>query len=153
MRWALPPGLGLRGLLTAVYNRTWDNAVFARAAQLSYYFVLSIFPLLLLLTGLLGLFAEPGTEVFRTLMRYIRTAAPGPAGELLSSILIEITEGAGNFIVSVGALTALWSASLGMGAVIDGLNAAYDVPEARPWWKAILVGIALTAAEIGRAHV
>lgn len=146
MKWALPPGLSFRELVVRVYDRSWEDSVFGRAAELSYYFVLSIFPLLLLLTGLLGLFAEPGTEVFNRLMGYIRAAAPGPAGELLSGILLEIAAGAGNFIVSVGALTALWSASLGMRAVIDGLNVAYNVKEARPWWKGILAGTALTIA-------
>lgn len=146
MKYLLPRGLTLRQLAVRVWNASGDDAVFGRAAQLSYYFVLSIFPLLLLLTGVLGLFAEPGSEVFQSLMRYIRTAAPGAAGELLGNVLTEISEGTGNFILSVGAVTALWSASLGMRAIIDGLNVAYRVPEARPWWKAILVGIALTIA-------
>lgn len=140
------PGLGWREFIYRVYLAIWDDAVFGRSAQLSYYFLLSIFPLMLLLTAVLGLFAEPGTEIFSALMRYIRNAAPGAAGELLEAILLEVTAGAGGFLVSIGALTALWSASLGMRAIIDGLNAAYKVPEARPWWQSIIVGVVLTIA-------
>ncbi|HWQ54707.1 MAG TPA: YihY/virulence factor BrkB family protein [Bryobacteraceae bacterium] len=146
MKYLLPRGLTVRKLAVRVWNASGDDAIFGRAAQLSYYFVLSIFPLLLLLTGILGLFAEPGSEVFQSLMRYIRTATPGAVGDLLRDVLVEISQGTGNFILSVGAITALWAASAGMRAIIDGLNVAYRVPEARPWWKAILVAIALTVA-------
>lgn len=140
------PGLRWRDFISRVYHSIWQDSVFARAAQLSYYFLLSIFPLMLLLTAVLGLFAEPGTEVFQALMGYIQTAAPGAAGELLGTILVEVTEGARGFLVSIGALTALWSSSLGMRAVIDGLNTAYHVPEARPWWQGVIVSIVLTVA-------
>jgi membrane protein len=146
MKWPLPPGLTWRQIGKRIYTATWDDAIFARAAQLSYYFLLSIFPLLLLLTGVLGLIAGSESELLHTLVAYIRTAAPGAAGELLTSILREIADTSGGIVVSIGALAALWSASLGMRAVIDGLNRAYRVREARSWWKGILIGIALTVA-------
>jgi membrane protein len=145
MRFRLP-GLRWGQFFSRVYNAIWDDAVFGRSAQLSYYFLLSIFPLMLLLTAVLGLFAEPGTEIYYALMGYIRRAAPGAAGTLLGNILTEVTQGARGFLVSVGALTALWSASAGMRAIMAGLNAAYNVPEARVWWRGVIVSIVLTVA-------
>ena len=46
--------------------------------------------------------------------------------------------------MTFGLVFSLWIASSGMEAIIEGLNVAYDVPEARVWWRRRLVAIALT---------
>src|SRR5205085_2237978 len=49
-------------------------------------------------------------------------------------------------LLTFGVLGALWSSSSAMNAVIDTLNRAYGVKEARPWWKTQLLSIVLTVA-------
>jgi membrane protein len=44
--------------------------------------------------------------------------------------------------MSVGALLAIWAGSNVFGALIDALNAAYDVQDTRPWWKKKLIAVA-----------
>lgn len=46
-----------------LWTRINDHDIFGRAAQLSYYFLLAVFPLLLFLMTLLGYFAQAGSDL------------------------------------------------------------------------------------------
>lgn len=137
-------GLTWKQLLSRVWNQIKDDDVFGRAAQLSYYFLLALFPLLLFLLTLLGYFAEAGTQLRAGLIRYLGTIMPTSALDLVNKTIDEISSGRGGGKLSFGLLAALWAASNGMTAITDTLNIAYDLKETRPWWKARLVSIALT---------
>ena len=139
-------GLTLKELAWRVYEQINKDDVFGRAAQLAYYFLLALFPLLLFLTTLLGYLAEQGTELRENLLNYLATVVPGTASTLIYDTVKEISEGAGGGKLSFGILATLWAASNGMGAISESLNVAYNVKEARPWWKARLVAIGLTIA-------
>lgn len=120
--------------------------VLNRAAILSYYFLLALFPLLLFLTALLGYFANGGTELRRSLLTYLRAIVPVSAFDLINTTVAEISQNTSGGKLSFGLLTSLWFASSGMGAIIEALNVAYDVKETRPWWRRTLVAILLTIA-------
>lgn len=60
--------------------------------------------------------------------------------------LIKVSEGSHGGLLSFGVAAALWSTSSAMVALIDALDAAYDVEDARPWWKRRLTAILLTLA-------
>lgn len=128
--------------------RIWKAAqkddVFGQAAQLSYYFLLAVFPFLLFLTTLLGLLAHTGSEVYENLLSYAREVLPYNAFDLVVATLKQVQSGAGGGKLSIGIVTALWAASTGMSAVMTGLNRAYQVKETRPWWKSKLLSIILT---------
>lgn len=136
-------GLTWKELGRRVWAEMNKDEVFGRAAQLSYYFLLALFPLLIFLTTLLGYFAA-GSELRDELLGYLATVMPSSAFELIRSTLVEVTEARGGGKLSFGILAALWAASNGMGAVTAALNVAYDVEETRPFWKARLVAILLT---------
>lgn len=127
-----------------LWTRINDDDIFGRAAQLSYYFLLAVFPLLLFLMTLLGYFAQAGSAFRDKLLTYLATVMPSSAITLVHSTLDEISAARGGGKLSLGILAALWAASNGMGAISDTLNAAYGVREERPWWKARLVAISLT---------
>jgi membrane protein len=139
-------GLRWRRLGAHVWTEVYEGDLFTRAAALSYYFLLALFPLLLFLTAALGYFAEAGTELRKSMLDYLSSVAPRTASALVRATVAEITEGAGGGKLSFGLLAALWFASYGMGAVGDTLNAAYKVKESRPWWRVRLVSLGLTAA-------
>ena len=122
---------------------TWNDDVFGRASQLAYFWLFSIFPLLLILTVLLGYFAG-GAEMRQDLAAYFERVLPGSAFLLVRNTLAQITVHAGTGKLSVGIVTTLWAASSGMSSMIDGLNKAYEIPETRPWWKARLLAVVLT---------
>lgn len=141
-----PEGIIWKELLKRVWHKIIEDNIIDRAAVLSFYFQLSLFPLLLFLTSLLGLFAQHGSELRADLLSHLSTIAPRSASALIYTTLDEVTEGTSGGKLSFGLLLALWTATSGMVAIIEALNAAYHVKEARPWWKTRLVALALTIA-------
>ena len=135
-----------KGFASRLWTRVNDHDIFGGAAQLSYYFLLALFPLLLFLVTLLGYFAEAGSGLRIKLLTYLATVMPGSAVTLVRGTLDEISDAKGGGKLSLGILAALWAASNGMGAISSTLNAAYGVRETRPWWKVILSSIILTIA-------
>ena len=129
-----------------VAQRIIDDDIFGRAAQLSYYFLLALFPLLLVLINLLGYMAQQGTAFREQLLTYFAALMPHSAIALVRTTLNEISEASGTGKVSFGLLAALWAASNGMGAISDTLNKAYKVKERRPWWKVRIISVCLTVA-------
>lgn len=135
-----------KSFLKRLYTRINQHDLFARCAQLSYYFLLALFPLLVFLVTLLGYFAEAGSLLRNSLLGYLGQVMPYSAITLVHSTLDEINDARGGGKLSFSLLAALWVASSGMGAISDTLNIAYDVRETRPWWRVRLISIALTVA-------
>ena len=132
-------------LLRRVGYAVLDDDVFGQSAKLSYYFLLALFPLLLLLTTLFGFFAE-SMELRSALLEYFRRVVPGSAFRLVQNTLDQITEGASAGKLSIGVIGTLFAASGGLRAIMQGLNTAYGVTEGRPLWKHYLLSIIFTVA-------
>ena len=64
-------GLTRRELARRVWSDLYEGDLLTRAAALSYYFLLALFPLLIFLTAMLGYFAEGGTELRRNMLNYL----------------------------------------------------------------------------------
>ena len=137
-------GLGWKELAGRVWSEVNEDDVWGRAAQLSYYFLLAVFPLLIFLTTLLGYFADAGSELRRELLQFLGSVVPREASDLIFTTVEEVEKNAGGGKLSFGVLATLWAASNGMGAITEALNVAYEVKESRPWWKARLVAVGLT---------
>ena len=135
-----------RSFVVKIWQRINDHNVLGRAAQLSYYFLLALFPLLIFLVTLLGYFAGSGSELRDSLLSYLASVMPWSAVTLVRVTLDEVTASRGSGKLSFSLLAALWVASSGMGAISDTLNTAYNLRETRPWWKVRLVSVALTIA-------
>jgi len=130
----------------ASHQRSSSDDVFGRAAQLSYYFLLALFPMLLFLTSVIGFVLGSGSGVRHSLFGYLSRVLPGSAFSLVDSTMYEVTAASGGGKLSFGLLAALWAASSGMSAITESLNIAYDVKESRPWWKQRMIAIGLTLA-------
>jgi membrane protein len=139
-------GLKTVDLGKKVWKEFGDDEVTTRAASLAYYFLLAVFPALLFLLSMLGYFASVGTHVRETLFNVLARALPASAGELVSKTINEVVKANGSGKAIFGVLGALWAASSGVGAIMQSLNAAYDVQETRPWWKKPLISVGLTIA-------
>ena len=133
-------------LAKRVWKELNKDRVFARAAELSYYFLLALFPLLIFLTSVIGIVLGSGTGTRHELFSYLARIMPPAAFQLLDATMYEVSSASGSGKISFGLLAALWAASNGMTAITDSLNAAYDLEESRPWWKQRLVAIGLTVA-------
>jgi membrane protein len=139
-------GLSWKELLKRVWHEMNADDVWGRAAQLSYYFLLALFPLLLVMMALLGIFADKSVELRESLIGYLSQVMPSSAGDLVKTTVQGVTKSSGGGKVSLGILATLWAASNGMGAISETLNTAYNVKESRPWWKTRLVAVGLTVA-------
>ena len=134
------------GFVKRVWSDIGKDDIFGRAAQLSYYFLLALFPLLLFLTSTIGIIMGSGTGLRHSLFNYLSKVLPASASSLVSTTVFEVSESSGGGKISFGILAALWAASAGMGAVSESLNVAYHVKETRPWWKQRLTAVGLTIA-------
>jgi membrane protein len=129
----------------ALIARTWreinDDNCLGLAAQLAYYFILALFPALIVVVAIASFFPRS------TLQQVLATLAPFTPPDALSLIrtqLDSILAAEQGGLLTVGVLGALWSSSAALTAIIDTLNRAFDVEETRPWWKVRLLAIGLT---------
>lgn len=137
-------GLSWWRLLGRVAKRAIEEDVLGRAAQLAYFFLLSLFPLLLILISLLGLITGHGPALRAELLNFFSHIMPYSAATLVIQTVDEVSKTSGTGKISLGILGTLWAASSGILAIVEGMNTAYHVRETRPWWKVRLVGVFLT---------
>ena len=133
---------------TEVFKRTWKEAneddVFGRSAQLAYYFFLALFPLLICVIAVLGVFAGKGAHVQEAVLGFLASILPGSASTLIQKTLTEVDQAHVISKLSIGLVFSLWSASAGMSAIMDTLNAEYKVHEGRSFVKRNAVALGLT---------
>jgi len=138
-------GLSWWQLAVQVWRAFWDGQLSGRCAELAYFFLFSVFPLLLFLTTLIGYLAGPESKLRILLFRYLDRFSPSAeVTELLRGTLDQVIAGRGGARLSLSLLAALWVASAGMLAVGRTLNSAFEIEETRPWWKRRLEAVALT---------
>ena len=126
------------GLWPAAAKRTFsefaDDQLTDRAAALTYYAVLAIFPGLLVVVSLLGLLGKSATQ---PLLTNFLNVAPSNVSQIIEPELkkLEAAHTSASFAAILGIVLALWSASAYIAAFMRAANAIYDVPEGRPFWK------------------
>src|SRR5919197_5338914 len=125
--------------VVALTKKTWaeigKDKISVYAAQMAYAFFFSLFPLLLFFAALLSVVADKQT-VMAEFHGPVAAALPGDVASLLSKTIEKVVFAKGApGLLSFGLLTAAWSGSSIFGALRAALNDAYDVEEARPWWK------------------
>jgi membrane protein len=105
------------------------------AAALTYYAVLSLFPAMLALVSLLGLFGDP-EKTTAALLEIVRGFAPAETVNTVSGPVAELASApAAGLTLVIGLGTALWSASGYVGAFGRAMNRIYEVDEGRPFIK------------------
>ena len=128
------------------FHKISEDELSTRSAALSYYFLGALFPMLLFLVSLVGVFAGANSELRDKIISGIGTLAPGSASSLIQTIVNQTFKNSGGIKLAAGILGALWAASGGVGAVVTSLNVIYHTRETRPWWKQKLTVIGLTLA-------
>ncbi len=134
--------IGWRELLKRTATETRDDDGLGLAAQLAYYFFLALFPALLFLVSLASLFSD-GALIER-LVGLLAGIAPEAVVEIIREQLVKLSQVDSTGVLTFGVAAAVWSSSAAMVGLIDALNRAYDVEDARPWWKQRLLAIGLT---------
>src|SRR5690242_7939724 len=131
------------GVLKRTFKQFNRDNLTDRAAALTYYGVLSLFPGIIVLTAILGLL---GPAAIRTVIDNVNQVVPGQGKDILVGAIKELagSRGLAGPLAIVGLLGALWSASGYVGAFMRASNAIYGMPEGRPIWKTIPLRIVLT---------
>jgi membrane protein len=138
----LDVGIGWGELVKRTVRETMADDGLSLAAQMAYYFFFALFPSLLFLIALAGVFATE--DMIARVMPQLEGTVPPDVARIVGDQLTQISQGGAGGILTFGVLIALWSASAALVAIISATNRAYDVEEARPWWKQRLTAILLT---------
>lgn len=137
-RWLSGHRLGELGRRT--WKKSSEDNVFGTAAELAYFFLLSLFPMLIFLASLVGFL--PGLR--ESLLAGLAKAIPADAMRIVDEALLDVVGKRSRGMLWLGAAGGLWAASNGVVALIRALNFAYEVKERRPFWKVWLIAIGLT---------
>jgi membrane protein len=131
-------------LLKKLWHRIAEDDLPGLSAQLAYFFLLSLFPLLIFLFTLLPYLPIPHQDI----LGVIRGFAPGEAMDLIEKNLIEILQHRNGKLLSFGVIGTIWSASNGLSAIVAAFNKAYNVKESRSFIVSRLMAILLTIGMI-----
>jgi membrane protein len=131
-------------LVRNVFEEIRANNIFGRAAELAFYFLFALFPLILLLMTSFGLFASRSVELQNDLMSYFADVLPPAAFQLLHHVANELAAHASRGKLTFGIVAAVWSASGGVNSMISALNLTYHAHETRSWFKVRTLAFGLT---------
>jgi len=139
--------IGWKDLLRRTAREVWADNCLDLAAQLAYYFFLALFPALLFLVAILSFVPVEGLRDAMT--SALSRVAPGEVITIIQDQMDKIAHSKSGGLLTIGMLGTIWSTSSGVNAIITTLNEAYDIQEARPWWRVKLLAIGITIGLAG----
>ncbi|MGP4075344.1 YihY/virulence factor BrkB family protein [Halobacillus sp. K22] len=125
-------------------TRFRDDDVAGLAAQLAYFFLLSLFPFMIFLLTLLGYLNIDEERV----LAVISTYAPPETFDLITENVTSLLKSGSGSLLSVGLLGTLWAASVGVSAIMRAFNRAHNVEEERSFLVSRFIAIILTIAMV-----
>ena len=142
------PAHARKGSLGQTLKRTFtefkEDALTDRAAALTYYGVLSIFPGALVLVSILGFLTPDARTTVTDTVKDV--TGNKQIQDLVGTVLKNVAgSGTASFAAILGIVIAFWSASGYIAAFMRASNAVYDVPEGRPIWKTLPIRVGVTA--------
>jgi membrane protein len=139
------PKAGWFAILRRAIKQFKHDDVTDRAAALTYFGVLALFPGVLVLVSVLGLLGKSTTD---KVLANLKQVAPGAVSSFLNTVIGQVQgkAGAASLGAIIGLVLALWSASGYVAAFMRAANAIYDVDEGRPIWKTAPVRLLVTLA-------
>jgi membrane protein len=137
----------VRRAVQRTYYDVLEHHTLQVAAALSYYFILSVFPALILLSGVIGLMPLP--DLFGAVLVFMARLLPQDAMRLIHSVLGDVLASNHGTWLSLGLIGTLWIVSSAFDATIEALDIAYDVQDSRPIWKTRLLALGLAGLSGG----
>ncbi|HAM80345.1 YihY/virulence factor BrkB family protein [Ornithinibacillus bavariensis] len=134
-----------KAFLKKLIGRIYEEQAFGLSAQLAYFFLLSLFPLLVVLVTLLG-YLPINTDIL-TLM--LSSVAPRDSMQLIEENVQQLVEQQNGHLLSIGIIGTLWVASNGINAIMRVLNSAYEVEENRSFIFSRFIAVVFTIAMVG----
>jgi membrane protein len=131
-------------VMKRVWKGLFEDRVFGWAAELGFYFLFALFPTLICASSILGLVARSAHQFYDQLLGHLAIVVPTSAMGMVLKTFNETTAAATSGKITFGLIAAIWSASVGVSAIQDTLNAVYNIEEKRSYFVARLQAIALT---------
>ena len=129
-----------KGFIQGFIQKVTQADLSGMGAQLAYFFLLSLFPLLIFVMTLVPFLNLPQEQVY-TMMKEL---LPEQVYSLIGDTLKDVLENRNGGLLSVGILATLWSASNGVNALIKSLNQSYGKAETRPFIIARSMSVVFT---------
>jgi membrane protein len=129
------------GLARRTVSDAVDDNITGEAAKAAYYFFLSLFPMILAMFAVTGLFG--GDAAFQRIMDWLATAMPEDATGFLEGFVREITDQRRPGALSLGIILTLWAASNFFAALGDGLDAMFGSRDQSSWVRKRLKSLLL----------
>jgi membrane protein len=139
-------GLSLRQLIRIVARGIDEDNLLGRAAELAFNLILAVFPLLICLLSLFGIFASHRVELLQSLFSYMSAFLPPAAFQLLETTVRETVGATGGGKLTFSLILTLWFASGGMSSMMSTLNGVYRVEESRSFAVYRAIALVLTVA-------
>lgn len=136
--------ISVRGLVHDIWKAMWADRVFGHSAELGFYFLFALFPTLLCGASLLGLVVRSAHQISDKLLEYLRLVIPTSALATVLSTFNETAAAASTGKLTFGSIAAIWSASVGVSAIQDSLNAVFKLEETRSYVFARICAILIT---------
>lgn len=137
-------GLSFWQLTKRVARAVVEDDLLDYASGLAFSFLLALFPLLLFMLALFGLFASRSSELQTSLLSYFADFLPPAAFQLLSNVTNELAKSSSGGKLTFGIALALWFGSGGISSMISTLNGVYRVRESRSWLRIRVTALVLT---------
>jgi membrane protein len=137
-------GVPVRKLARRIWDSIIEDRLFGHAAELAFYFLFALFPTLLCVGAVLGIAARSAHQLYAHLIDYMALVIPTAALGAVVSTFNETTTAASSGKVTIGLIVAVWSASAGISAIQDTLNAVYKIVDSRSFFWARICAISLT---------
>lgn len=127
-----------------LYQKSFETDIVDRSAQVAFYFSFALFPLIYFLVSLFGLILESSDGIKSELFTYLHRLMPTAVFNLVRTTIDEIIANSTGGKATLGLLVTLWSASAGIDAIRNAMNAVYGLKETRSWWQTKLQSLGLT---------
>lgn len=142
--WRLHDGVSVRKLVLRIWASMLADGLFGHAAELGFYFLFALFPTLLCGASILGLMVRSAHQISNQLLEYLSLVIPTSALSSVLGTFNETAAAASSGKLTLGSIAAIWSASVGVSAIQDTLNAVFKIKERRSYVVARVYAIILT---------
>jgi len=137
-------GVPIRVVARGTWRAFLADNILGRAAELGFFFLFALFPTLFSASSILGLAARSASEIYDSLLRYLSLVVPTSALGTVIATFNETAAAASSRKLTFGLIAAIWSASVGVSAIQDSLNAVYKVHDERSYIRARVSAIGIT---------
>ncbi|WP_409297008.1 YihY/virulence factor BrkB family protein [Peribacillus sp. SCS-26] len=128
-----------KSVLKELFSRLFVDDLSGMAAQLAFFFLLSLFPFMIFLVSLLPYLPIKTDDILAFAAMY----APEDTMAMIEQELTRVLNGSGK-LLSLGIIGTVWSASAGMNAIVRSFNKAYRIKDGRHFALSRLLSILFT---------